>query len=66
VCCSVLQIRDSVLNMHIVFPLFVGFLRGLLQCVAVRCSVLQCVDCVTVFCSVLQYVAVCCKFVTVR
>jgi len=34
---------------------------SVLQCVAVRCSVLQCVQCVPVRCSVLQCVAVSCS-----
>ena len=34
---------------------------SVLQCVAVCCSVLQCAACVAVCCSVLQCVAVCCS-----
>jgi len=35
--------------------------RHALQCVAVCCSVLQCVECAAVCCSVLQCAAVCCN-----
>jgi len=66
-CCSVLEeVRYS--NVPLSIWMCVALCRSLLQCGAVRCSVLQCVEGGTVLlmpslvsCSVLQCFVVCCR-----